>query len=731
MESYRGSQTAGTRSLKGSVWAHKDNEEIHPTSIVFDVFLRLRPPSHRCLGNPRFLSTIPTEPFHVYATQPPTISLLNFVTTGHRKNENLNESNTSQPAVPQVPTSRSSRTIEKFSFAEIFPEASTQLEVFERTVLPLLVDLVKGGNGPDGRTGKDGLLATLGITGSGKTHTILGSRTQLGMMQMSLEILFDALDGKIFGYNEMKEQLLASDNSEAIISNAHEFFQRTSTLMDAYLKKEAEIDVPTDPHISVLASTLKTLTHEKCAYGILVSMYEIYNDKIYDLLDDSLWEEGQKQLQKVKSVSRPQTPHKSQASFRSHTPYRAGQGPLPQTPQSQRIIHQLPGRPALSFKKCNVGDNRDKHVVLGLRKVYVHNVDEALLIIKHGQTCRQHSSTASNSTSSRSHAFFLIDVRRIYPMAQGLGVRMYGGQLAIADLAGAERMKLAKTKGERSVETSNINKSLMLLGQCMQLQAELRHRQGVTIPYRQSKLTEVLFANAFNSTAAQNGVMIICADPQGEYNSTMQILRYSALARELTKPRVFPSANSAVQTDQNPKSTPINEVIDNPIVKHLTDELKVFQDRYEDSERLRKAAEERYQELEMLFQETEQRVREEVTTECEQRMKEMQVQHSKNIWSEHQAASEFANQKIDIAVRALNLKHRDQLDAAEAGKFWHKYEELESENERLKKEIAWLRKQQAVIANAALVHAQAHSHMHARAYSESPKRVVVLSPKKM
>lgn len=41
--------------------------------------------------------------------------------------------------------------------------------------------------------------------------------------------------------------------------------------------------------------------------------------------------------------------------------------------------------------------------------------------------------------------------------------------------------------------------------------------------------------------------MIVTADPLGDYNATSQILRYSALAREVTVPRV-PSAESVLSS---------------------------------------------------------------------------------------------------------------------------------------------------------------------------------------
>jgi hypothetical protein len=73
------------------------------------------------------------------------------------------------------------------------------------------------------------------------------------------------------------------------------------------------------------------------------------------------------------------------------------------------------------------------------------------------------------------------------------------------------------------------------------------------VPFRQCKLTELLFSNSFPSAhqaqhqqqPAQKAVMIVTADARGDFNATTQILRYSALAREITVPRI-PSVTSTI-----------------------------------------------------------------------------------------------------------------------------------------------------------------------------------------
>lgn len=97
----------------------------------------------------------------------------------------------------------------------------------------------------------------------------------------------------------------------------------------------------------------------------------------------------------------------------------------------------------------------------------------------------------------------------------------------------------------------------------------LTSAQPNLVPFRQCKLTELLFSNSYPSSSGhstgrhrnpQKAVMIVTADPHGDFNATSQILRYSALAREVTVPRV-PSITqtiltAAAQAPQQPSTSP-------------------------------------------------------------------------------------------------------------------------------------------------------------------------------
>ena len=170
-------------------------------------------------------------------------------------------------------------------------------------------------------------------------------------------------------------------------------------------------------------SDLTVDADQNAEYAILISMYEVYNDRIFDLLT-------------------PAIPGKSTKDFR---------------------------RRPLLFKPTE--QSPDRKVVAGLRKIICGTMKEALMVLEAGLHERRVAGTGSNSVSSRSHGFFCVEVkkRRRSRMPGGWG----GSALTIVDLAGSERARDAKTQGATLMEAGKINESLMYLGQCLQMQSDL------------------------------------------------------------------------------------------------------------------------------------------------------------------------------------------------------------------------------------------------------------------
>ena len=369
-----------------------------------------------------------------------------------------------------------------------------------------------------------------------QSHTILGSKTQRGLTQLSLDLLFRSLQGKTIHPSEnasLVPSLIATDASEAQILPASSFLEgvygdsvlpqssRAATPMtvgdkyfltsyDASAKKarrgglwsqwdvlglmtgsearesealqdnarircvkrekaqdmpfrvlthDAGKDVPSklpfwgSPHITRTKAKLRfgnvlqdtsfmppptprrhaaqrpsalpslpdisntTVASSDMDYAIVISMYEVYNDRIFDLLTRNS-KDGK--------------------------------------------------RRALLFKSTE--GSPDRKVVAGLRKIVCGSYEEALMVLEAGLLERRVAGTGSNSVSSRSHGFFCVEVKK---RSKGRSSsRWKGAQLTIVDLAGSERARNAKTAGATLAEAGKINESLMYLGQCLQMQSD-------------------------------------------------------------------------------------------------------------------------------------------------------------------------------------------------------------------------------------------------------------------
>ncbi|EEB06570.2 kinesin-like protein Klp2 [Schizosaccharomyces japonicus yFS275] len=99
---------------------------------------------------------------------------------------------------------------------------------------------------------------------------------------------------------------------------------------------------------------------------------------------------------------------------------------------------------------------------------------------------RSVASTNANERSSRSHSVFMLHLHGENAMT-GESCR---GTLNLIDLAGSERLAHSQSSGERLKETQAINKSLSSLGDV--IHALGSGREGVHVPYRNSKLTNLL-----------------------------------------------------------------------------------------------------------------------------------------------------------------------------------------------------------------------------------------------
>ncbi|KAG8649665.1 hypothetical protein MANES_08G120600v8 [Manihot esculenta] len=122
--------------------------------------------------------------------------------------------------------------------------------------------------------------------------------------------------------------------------------------------------------------------------------------------------------------------------------------------------------------------------VPGLVEARVYGTEEVWELLKSGSRARSVGSTIANELSSRSHCLLRVTVKG-ESLVDGQKTRSH---LWLVDLAGSERVGKIEVEGERLKESQYINKSLSALGDVI---SALASKTG-HIPYRNSKLTHML-----------------------------------------------------------------------------------------------------------------------------------------------------------------------------------------------------------------------------------------------
>ncbi|XP_074311562.1 kinesin-like protein KIN-14S [Silene latifolia] len=122
--------------------------------------------------------------------------------------------------------------------------------------------------------------------------------------------------------------------------------------------------------------------------------------------------------------------------------------------------------------------------VPGLIEARVYGTEEVWELLKTGSRVRSVGSTNANELSSRSHCLLRVVVKG-ENLVNGQRTK---SNLWLVDLAGSERVGRIEVEGERLKESQYINKSLSALGDVISaLASKTSH-----IPYRNSKLTHIL-----------------------------------------------------------------------------------------------------------------------------------------------------------------------------------------------------------------------------------------------
>ncbi|EAT46060.1 AAEL002714-PA [Aedes aegypti] len=401
----------------------------------------------------------------------------------------------------------------QYIFKHVFEASASQHEVYSSVAQPLVEGLVRGRNG---------LLFTYGVTGSGKTYTMTGDIHHRGIMPRCLDALF-----RTIADFQAKKFVFKPDrlNGFDILSEADAMLERQAEMHSKMnkAKRNKELDPEIASKASVEPSELSGIDEDNI-YSVFITYVEVYNNCVYDLLEETT-------IQKT-----------------------------------------------LQSKMVREDANRNMFVH-GVTEVEVKTMDEALEVFQFGQKRKRVGHTILNAESSRSHSVFTI--RLVQAPVDNHGEHAVQdrnavtiSQLSLVDLAGSERTSRTGNTGQRLREAGNINNSLMTLRTCLEI---LRENQmtgsSKKVPYRDSKITH-LFKNYFDGEGQVR--MIVCVNPRAEdYDETAQVMKFAEMTQDVQITRPTPVKVDVGLTPGRRKANQLFKLAMNDIEKRHNEGVKV------------------------------------------------------------------------------------------------------------------------------------------------------------
>ncbi|XP_074164818.1 kinesin-like protein KIF14 isoform X1 [Sminthopsis crassicaudata] len=155
-----------------------------------------------------------------------------------------------------------------------------------------------------------------------------------------------------------------------------------------------------------------------------------------------------------------------------------------------------------------------------------------------GNKQRATAATGMNDKSSRSHSVFTLvmtQTKTEFVEDEEHDHRIIS-RINLIDLAGSERCSATRTSGERLKEGVSINKSLLTLGKVISALSEQANRKRVFIPYRESVLTWLLKESlGGNSKTAMIATISPAASSIEETLSTLRYAKQAGLIINIAK----------------------------------------------------------------------------------------------------------------------------------------------------------------------------------------------------
>uniref|UniRef100_H2YJV5 Kinesin motor domain-containing protein n=1 Tax=Ciona savignyi TaxID=51511 RepID=H2YJV5_CIOSA len=173
------------------------------------------------------------------------------------------------------------------------------------------------------------------------------------------------------------------------------------------------------------------------------------------------------------------------------------------------------------------------YIVLPVEQLQVSPVSDYAAVegrIAEGTRNRTLAATNMNATSSRAHTIVAINFAQKAKNEAGKSMTKTS-IINLVDLAGSERADSTGATGDRLKEGSMINKSLLCLGNCIKALADIQDGKHINVPFRDSILTRLL-KNALGGNSKT--IMIAALSPADiNYEETLSTLRFADRAKSI------------------------------------------------------------------------------------------------------------------------------------------------------------------------------------------------------
>ena len=369
---------------------------------------------------------------------------------------NENESNTGINMNPDddktIMITKSLKTF-KGTFDKILSIDSTQKDVFE-FIKPCLFNIKKSNNCT---------ILAYGQTGSGKTYTMFGGDWSFN-------------DNEIY-----------SEKKKGLQKDEYNFILNKQLVIDPFSETNGIIPNLIMQLFNTYNNNKNDEENKENDNLVIKSSYiQVYNEKIYDLLEDI-----------------DETNNKKKFEVFSHCN------------KSEQMINQ---------NSLKIKYDRNKGIILeGVTEIRTNSFFDLFDILAQGETNRKIRQTNRNDMSSRSHTIFIIDIED--------NISKIKSKIKLCDLAGSERYNSSESYNKEHIyELCNINKSLFVLGNIIHLLAS-KKRNHKFIPYKDSKLTQILEDSLSGNSCIY---LIATISPNDEnFNETINTLKFADRAHEV------------------------------------------------------------------------------------------------------------------------------------------------------------------------------------------------------